>query len=172
MSNPGRCSIRLPGYDYSQPGAYFVMICSYQKQHIFGQVIDQKITLSVEGRIVQEEWLRTQDLRQEVILDAFVIMPSHLHAIIFIRDQVRAHGHAPVPLPGHIPILQRQPRSLGSLTARFKGSVTRRVRKVRDNPLLCVWQRNYYERIIRNEKELNAIRRYITEYPARWELRT
>ena len=168
MSNPGQRSIRLPGFDYSQPGAYFVTICSYQKQHIFGQVFDQEITLNAEGRVEQEEWLRTQDLRQEVILDVFVIMPSHLHAIIFIREQVRAHGHAPVLLPDHMPILQRQPRSLGSLVARFKGSVTRRVRKMRADPIFRVWQRNYYERIIRNEKELNAIRRYITDNPFRW----
>lgn len=135
-----RRSIRLPGFDYAQPGAHFVTICSYRRQPLFGEVIGGEVILSAIGEIVRDEWLRTEFIRNEVTLDKFVIMPNHFHGIVIIETffsgstNVRAHGHAP---------LQRLPRSLGSLVARFKGSVTRQVRTKRSDPTFTVWQRNY-----------------------------
>jgi REP element-mobilizing transposase RayT len=98
-----RRSIRLPGYDYSQSGVYFVTICSYCRVPIFGQITDGEVGLSAEGRIVREEWLRTEIIRKEITLDAYVIMPNHFHGIVVIETSssgsanVRAHGHAPQP---------------------------------------------------------------------------
>jgi REP element-mobilizing transposase RayT len=166
-----RRSIRIPGFDYSQPGAYYVTICSYHRQPIFGRIVEGEVLLSDEGGIVEEEWLMAEMLRSEIRLDEFVIMPNHLHGIVIFNEtsthlSVGAHGHA--PLPGHEGSLHRPLRTLGSLVARFKGSVTRRARMMVDDPTYIVWQRNYYEHVIRNEIELNQIRRYIVENPLRW----
>jgi putative transposase len=101
MSTKGRKhrrSIRLPGFDYSQPGAYFVTICSYRRKHLFGEVIDGEVALSVDGRSVREEWFNTADIRKNVTLleDEFVIMPNHIHGIIHL-EHIVGHGAA-VPL--------------------------------------------------------------------------
>ena len=175
MSTTGRRqrrNMRLPGYDYSQSGAYFVTICSFRRMPIFGRISDREVVLSAEGRIVREEWLRTEIIRKEITLDEFVIMPNHFHGIVIIEKSssesasVGAHGHAPQPRD-HAP-LRRSPRSLGSLVARFKGSATRQVRTKRADPIFKVWQRNYYEHIVRDDIELNRLRRYINENPLRW----
>ena len=162
-----RRSIRIPAFDYAQPGAYFITICAYRRRRIFGKIEDETVCLSWIGKIVREEWWRTEIIRETVILDQFVVMPNHFHAIFHITNYksndlpVGAHCNAP---------LHRQPRSVGSLIALFKGSVTRRVRKDMQNPSFTIWQRNYYERVIRDEFELNKFRAYITSNPIRWEL--
>jgi putative transposase len=176
MSNPGgrgRRSIRLPGYDYSQPGYYFVTICSYRRRAVFGEIKDGGLVLSEEGVIVREAWSRTEMLRSEIELDEFVIMPNHLHGIVIITKQqsdLQVGAQGPAPLQCHSPRApsQRQARSLGSLVGRFKGSVTRQVRTLRSDPGFRVWQRNYYERVIRNEREMITIQHYILENPLRW----
>ena len=149
MSTKGRRqrrSIRLPGYDYAQPGPYFVTICSYRRQLLFGDVVAGEVILSTVGGIVRDEWLRTGIIRKEITLDEFVIMPNHYHGIVIIETSslesanVGAHGHAPLQPSDHAP-LRRSPRSLGSLVARFKGSVTRQVRTKRADPIFKVWQR-------------------------------
>ncbi len=120
-----RRSLRLPGFDYTQPGGYFVTICSYRRQPLFGEVIDGAVILNIAGEIVREEWLRTEIIRKEITLDEFVIMPNHLHGIVIIETRssgsanVRAHGHAPLQPSDHAP-LRRSPRSLGSLVAGYK----------------------------------------------------
>jgi hypothetical protein len=101
-----RRSIRLPGYDYAQAGAYFVALCTHGKECIFGEIVDDMVRLNKYGEIVREEWLRTAEVRSNVTLDEFVIMPNHVHGIIVIADAVRAtsplrhqpHGH-PVRSP-------------------------------------------------------------------------
>ena len=149
-------------------------ICSYRRIPIFGRISDREVVISAEGRIVREEWLRTEIIRKEITLDAYVIMPNHFHGIVIIEKSssesasVGAHGHAPQPRD-HAP-LRRSPRSLGSLVARYKGSVTRQVRKCRADRTFKVWQRNYFERVIRNERELTVIRRYILENPDRRQM--
>lgn len=164
---PGRRSIRLDDYDYTAPGAYFITVCSHQRKPIFGAIAEGQVILSSIGRIVESEWLRTERIRAEIALDEFVIMPNHIHGIVAIRrsggrtEKVGAHGHAP---------LRRPPRSLGSMVARFKGAVTRAVRRRLSNTEYIVWQRGYYDRVIRDKRELEAIRRYIHNNPMRWEL--
>ncbi len=177
-----RRSIRLPGYDYTQPGAYFVTICTHERAHLFGHVVDGDMVLNAFGKIVWEEWFRSAEIRAEIELfpDEFVVMPNHIHGIVWIMEtndhNVGAHGRAPVIGPtGRSPLRippahPRGPaaRSLGSFIAGFKSAVTKRINTLRGTPGARVWQRNYYERIIRNERALNAIRRYIAENPLRW----
>ncbi len=165
-----RRPIRLKGYEYTQPGAYFITICAHERAHLFGRVVDGKMVLNEFGEIVREEWFRSADIRAEIELhpDEFVVMPNHIHGIVWIVDNavatgpnVGAHGRAP---------LHRPPQSLPSLIAGFKSAVTARINQMRGTPGAPVWQRNYYEHIIRTERALNAIRQYICDNPLRWHL--
>lgn len=159
-----RRSIRLKEYDYAQPGAYFVTICTNNHSCIFGDVVKEKVELSLFGLIVKDEWLRTPTIRPEVKLDEYVIMPNHFHSIIFITNHNRgAKLCAPTKL-------RRKPQSLSSLVAGLKSSVTKRINQFKKTPGIPVWQRNYYEHIIRNEKELYETRKYINENPLKWDL--
>ncbi len=170
-----RRSIRLKGYDYSQPGAYFVTICAWNRECLFGDVVDGEMRLNDFGLIVYEEWFHSSEMRQEIALfpDEFIIMPNHIHGIIWIvetdADHVGAPGRAPLPSPSRAPF-HRPPRSLGSFVAGFKSITTKRINALRGTPGAPVWQRNYYEHIIRDEKSLNRIRQYIAANPLRWHL--
>ena len=165
-----RRSLRLRGYEYAQAGAYFVTLCADQRVCLFGDVVDGEMRLSEAGRIVHEEWLRTEAIRSEVELDVFQVMPNHFHGIVIITDLVPpnqetpgvagAHGRAP---------LRRAPKSLGSLVAGFKSAVTKNINQMRRTPGRPVWQRNYYERVIRNQGELEGIQDYIVGNPAKWQ---
>jgi putative transposase len=186
-----RRSIRLKGYDYTQPGAYFVTICAYQREEIFGAVTKDGMQLSPLGKIVQAEWFRSAEIRKEVRLfeDEFVVMPNHLHGIVWIveNDIVGADGVRPGVRPDarpgeqprpinsgthhakgayHAP-LQRAPRSLSSFIAGYKAAVTGRAG--RELNAANIWQRNYYEHIIRNENELKNFWNYIDTNPLRWQ---
>ncbi|MBI3247833.1 MAG: hypothetical protein HYZ50_15120 [Deltaproteobacteria bacterium] len=165
-----RRSIRLPGYDYRQSGMYFVTIGTWERQSLFGAVVGGEMRLSEYGQIVKEEWLRTLLLRPGVDLDEFVVMPNHLHGILVLpAENVRSVGaHSCAPLPQQR--LYRQPRSLGSLLAGFKSAATKRINDLRHMLGMPLWQRNYYEHIIRNEDELHHVREYIQTNPLRWEL--
>jgi len=158
-----RRSIRLREYDYAQAGAYFVTICTQHRECLFGEVVDGQARLSMPGEVVAAEWLRSARIRGEIELDAFVVMPNHVHGIVVIRD-VGAHGRAPLPSPPH-----RPPRSLGSFVAGFKSAATKRINAIRGTPGLPGWQRNYYEHVIRDEDDLDRVRRYIAENPLRWD---
>jgi hypothetical protein len=116
-----RRSTRLKGYDYAQPGAYFVTICTYQRQCWFGDICDGRMCLNHIGYIVAQEWVRSSQIRQEIELDEWVIMPNHLHGIVLITDintvgnTVGAQGLAPLHPPPSNPVaVHRQPRSLSS----------------------------------------------------------
>jgi len=168
-----RRSIRLKGYDYTQPGAYFVTICTHQRQPLFGRVVDRNMVLNAYGEIVREEWFRSAEIRAEIVLfpDEFVVMPNHIHGIVWIVETgpVGATGRSPLP-PRDQPPHGPAPRSLGSFIAGFKSAVTKRINALRGTPGTPVWQRNYYEHIIRHERALEAIRRYIAANPLRWHL--
>ncbi|KPL89058.1 transposase [Ardenticatena maritima] len=171
-----RRSIRLKGYDYTQPGAYFVTICTHERAHLFGRVVDGEMVLNAWGEIVRDEWFRTADIRANVELyaDEFVVMPNHVHGIIWIveTDLVGAQRRcAPTgPSPGGITPNNVAPGSLGAIVRAFKSAVTRRINIQRNTPGGRIWQRNYYEHIIRTQRALHAIRRYIADNPRRWHL--
>jgi REP element-mobilizing transposase RayT len=174
MNQYHRRSIRLKDYDYAQAGVYFVTLCTYQRESLFGDIDSAgELILSVMGQIVEEEWQRSALIRKEIELDAFVVMPNHVHAIVVITSptlsgveaccDVGAHGRAPKSLP-------RRPHSLGSFIAGFKSAVTARINAMDHLANRVIWQRNYFERIIRNERELNATREYIANNPMKWSL--
>ena len=171
LSTPVRRTIRLPGFDYTRPRAYFVTICAHDRACLFGDVVDGAARLNEFGEIVREEWGRSAEIRAELTIDAYVIMPNHFHGIVMIDvgahgarpsnmgDRVnRAHGRAPL----------RPPKSLGSFIAGFKSISTKRINLLRHLPAQQVWQRNCFEHVIRNDADLAAIRDYIAGNPARW----
>ncbi|WP_419548119.1 transposase [Microcystis sp.] len=177
-----RRSIRLRNYDYSQPGAYFVTICTYQKQSWFGEIKNGQIYLNQLGKIVADEWLKTCKIRPNFKLDEWVIMPNHFHGIVIINDysgddQSLGAGNRPLDLgAGNRPLdlgardapLQQKPNSLSSCIAGFKSAVTKRINLLRQNTDTPIWQRNYYESILRDEKYLAVVREYIINNPKNW----
>jgi putative transposase len=162
-----RKSIRLAGYDYSQDGVYFVTLVTHDRAAIFGRIMGGEIVLSELGKIVNDEWLITEQIRSEIILDQFVIMPDHLHGILAIESSSNgARPCASTETNSRTP--SRKPQSLGSFIAGFKSSVTKQINLMRKTPGQPVWQGNYYDRVIRNERELDAIRLYIQANPQSW----
>ncbi|MBM3155874.1 MAG: transposase [Chloroflexi bacterium] len=159
-----RRSIRLKHYDYSQAGAYFITICTYDKECLFGKVTNGEMVLNEYGKVVEEEWYRSGKIRHEIELDAFIVMPNHIHGVVTI---VGAQGLA--PLQHDHAHLQRKPRSLSTFVTGFKSAVTIRVNELRGTLCEPVWQRNYYEHVIRNEHDLNDIREYIVNNAQKWD---
>ncbi len=158
-----RRSIRWHGYDYTQSGAYFY---TDERAPLFGKVVNGEMVLNKLGKIVQEKWCRSTDIRAEIALrpDEFVVMSNHIHRIVWIVEAVEVTGRSPLQ-SAHPRGLAA--RSLGSFTAGFKSIVTKRINVHRGTPSASVWQRNYYEHIIRTDWALTASRRYIVENPLR-----
>jgi REP-associated tyrosine transposase len=139
-----RRSIRLKHYDYAKEGMYFFTICTYKRQFLFGTVANGEMHLNDFGQIVYDEWQKTPEIRHEIQLDLLIVMPNHLHGIVIISNRnVGATGGSPFPA---------------------------RINKVRGTPEAPVWQRNFYEHVIRDEESLNRIREYILNNPAQWDL--
>jgi REP element-mobilizing transposase RayT len=215
-----RRSIRLRGYDYTQTGGYFITIVAHERALLFGEIVNGAMRLNEYGQIVRDEWFRTAVVRPYVMLypDEFVVMPNHIHGIIWIVGATRRvaptcgvaptdggvvptdggvaptddgvaptdwivgatrrvaptygiaptdGGVAPTTHPSGRPTLK--PHSIGSILAQFKSLTTKRINALRGTPGAAIWQRNYYEHIIRDERSLQQIRRYILENPQRWE---
>ncbi|MCI0575812.1 MAG: transposase [Chloroflexi bacterium] len=166
-----RRSIRLPGWDYRAPGVYFITICTYQRENLFA---DSRL-----HQIVETAWqtIPHQPHAHRLNLDEWIVMPNHLHGLLVIHagEQETAAGDVlPVFPPiaaakqsaGRAPRLE--PGSIGAVIGNFKYRVARRINCLRDTPGGKIWQRGYYERIVRNERELQAIRQYILDNPTRW----
>jgi REP element-mobilizing transposase RayT len=172
-----RRSIRLKEYDYSGTGAYFVTLCTWQRECLFGEIClpvgaGSKPALESEqpsmimnefGKMIEFTWHDLPNHTRNIRLDTFIIMPNHIHGIVVIEDRaglVRAGyeraGLEPAP-------------TLSEIVRQFKTFSSRRINKQRDNPGCPVWQRNYHERVIRDEKELSAIRAYIENNPRKWD---
>lgn len=180
-----RRSIRLKGYDYTQPGAYFVTIVTLQRQSLFGEVVDGRMVLSPWGQIAQQEWLKTAELRENVELfeDQFIVMPNHIHGIIWIIDSVRRDTAAPrrtgtapprrtgtaPPCPYRLEAFGKPVSgSLPTVVRAYKSAVSYQVNALRGTKGAPLWQRNYYEHVIRSETELSRITAYIQMNPDRW----
>ena len=150
-----RRSTRLKGWDYSAPAAYFITICTYQRRVLFDNLPFREIA--------EHAWrfIPKQPHARRVRLDEWVVMPNHLHGIIILEvtgDQQVSHSPGKGAKPGSIP----------AIVGNYKSLVTRRINNIRRTRGSKVWQRGYYERIVRNERELNAIRKYIQANPERW----
>ena len=188
-----RSSIRLKGYDYSKKGIYFVTVCTQNRENIFGKVINETMILNETGIIVENTWFDLPNHNSNIVLDMFIIMPNHVHAIITVgagskpvpdcgtqndgtgqidgvgqinitgqidgADQIDRAGFEPAPTK-EIP--------LSEIVRQFKTFSSKKINKQRNTVGIPVWQRNYYEHIIRNEDELNRIRQYIKNNPGNW----
>lgn len=194
-----RRSIRLKGYDYSQAGAYFVTIVAWQRECLFGDVVDGEMQLNRNGHIVCDAWFDLKNHYRHVELGAFVIMPNHAHGIIILIDDRRGGssmpggvvlpdgrggssisgttilpdeehmGRMPLPKGETHPYNKSKPRhGLPEIVRAFKSFSARRINRLRRTDGIPVWQRNYYEHIIRNEREMDRISRYIESNPSRW----
>jgi REP element-mobilizing transposase RayT len=237
-----RRSIRLKGYDYTQPGAYFITICTHGRECLFGEIINGEMHLNEAGQIVVQTWQDLPNHISNVQLDAFVVMPNHVHGIIIITDRAGVVGTGSEPArttmgsgsavdsdstpgpgsaggagstagPGSVgvgsvgagsepapttttapgsaagsgpttgsgpvgagsepaptePAPTRSSYGLPEIVRQFKTFSARRINELRGTPGTPVWQRNYYEHIIRDEFSLSRIRQYIAENPARWD---
>lgn len=177
MAQVLRRSIRLKAYDYTQDGAYFVTLLAHRRAHLFGEVMDGEMGLNTLGCVADACWWAIAEHFPGVELDTFVVMPNHVHRIIVINrwaantisgdSQVRAR---------HVVPLQPQTESFGkpvvgslpTIIRSYKAAVTRQINHIRQTPGTPVWQRNYYEHIIRSDRSLQTIREYILYNPARW----
>jgi len=171
-----RHSIRLPGYDYTRPGAYFLTILTHKKEHLFGNVVKGDVQLSPVGEIVQEQWQKIPTHFSDVLLDAFVIMPNHIHGILVITEGAASMGkgkafdlwddHKSNALPLR---LGSQPGSIPAVVQNFKSITSRKINKLLNSPGSTIWHRNFYEHIIRDEEDYLRILQYIQENPLKWE---
>jgi putative transposase len=144
-----RHSIRLKGYDYTSAGIYFVTICSYQRQHLFGNIDNGEMKINAIGQIVSMLWQKNPEHFLNVELDGFILMPDHLHGIIVISES-------------------KEKSSLANIIQNFKSISSRKINRINKNHGISIWQRNYYERIVRSEEELKHLREYIRNNPANW----
>ena len=135
---------------------------------MFGSIVDGEIELSALGEIVREEWQVAAKARQNVQLDLYVIMPNHMHSLVIIRSPEIENTTQAAALPFRSESPTLGAGSLGAIIGQFKAAVSRRAKSVPHDCDQRIWQRNYHEHIVRNEKSLNHIRRYIIENPARW----
>ncbi len=191
-----RRSIRLKGYDYSRAGRYFVTLNCQDRAHLFGTVVDGEMQLNEAGQVARDCWLAIPDHFPNVILHEFVIMPDHVHGIIELVGAVRAvraNNDSPPPKPkpkspplqGDLPpslpkddeektadakqkaVSFRSPsKTIGSIIRGFKIGVTKWMRANTD--VQKVWQRNYHDHIIRDERAFQNISAYIRDNPKNW----
>lgn len=158
-----RRSIRLKGYDYTRPGAYFVTVIVRQRERMLGRVVDGAMVLSAAGQAVFDCWEAIPRHVPFALLDTLVIMPDHLHALIIITEDAPAGAHAPT---GRARGTVR--RSLPAIIQNVKSVSARKINQLRGTPGIQAWQEDYFERIVRSEAELARVRWYIITNPQRW----
>jgi putative transposase len=223
-----RKSIRLKGYDYSQAGEYFITLCCYDRQCLFGHIQNGEMTLNQFGQIARDEWIKSAQIRSEIKLHQFVVMPNHIHGIVEIKNGARGRGDRLVAqksitigndnilegddgvlegddgllkgeggllkgegellkgdgellegdyklLKGDRPVVPTGvrskglcPKSIGAMVAGYKSSVTTQLNTLRNSPGQHVWQRNFYDNIIHDDKSFLNIKNYILSNPANW----
>ena len=135
---PRRRQLRLPDYDYAEPGAYFITLCSHQRLCLFGTIRDGMMVTNSFGQVVTETWGEQTGAPSAIRTDEWVLMPNHFHAIVLIESQEGGSRAAPT-------------RTLGTAINAFKTVSAKRINQLRGTPGTPVWQRNYYEHIVRSE---------------------
>lgn len=165
FDRPARKSPRLKDYDYTQDGAYFVTICTQNRMHLFGSVVDQEMRLNAAGMMVAGCWQWMSEKFADVELDGFVVMPNHVHGIIGLNGAIGIGDRATT---------LGRPYGVSDVVGWFKTISTnhymRGVKQADWEPFLGkLWQRSFHDRIIRSEKECNTLREYMLTNPARWE---
>ena len=152
--NPCRASIRWKYHDYSVPGYYFITLCSYQRKCSFGEIRNGCILPTETGRNILAQWCSLQNRYTRVLCDEAVLMPNHFHGLLYFNYALSSEC----------------PLTLGVVVASLKAHVTREARSKSGDSALQIWQRNYWDRYVRNERELDEIRTYIRNNPLQWEL--
>ena len=164
-------SIRLKNYDYRSPGWYYVTICTDQRRHFFGEIKSHMMGLSQIGLIAHRFWQDIPNHFGHVVLDEFVIMPNHMHGLIGLKSNSdktsRRDVKFNVSTNKRMSDISPKPGSLSTIIRSYKGSVTRWCNKNGFNDF--AWQSKFYEHIVRDEKSLNRIRRYIYNNPIQWQ---
>ncbi len=155
---PKRKNTRLKEFDYSQSSYYFVTICIKRRRDFFSHIINNELVLTAYGKILDEVWNNLPKY-YNVELDYYIIMPDHFHGIIIIDNTLTAIDNESKKLV-----------SLFDIIGKFKSFASRKIRELLSDEIKFEWQKSFYDRIIRNEKELYNIRKYIQENPLRWEL--
>jgi REP element-mobilizing transposase RayT len=174
-----RRSIRLKGYDYSQAGLYFITICTKDRECFFGKIVGVEnfqpvIILNDGGKFTNECWMEIPKHFPNVVLHEHIVMPNHVHGIVELSDATNVGAENFLPLHGRVQNFEPQqnsfqrmiPRSVGSIVKGFKIGVTKWFHANTD--IETLWQRNYHEHIIRNEKSYQTISEYIINNPAKW----
>ena len=175
---PDRRSVRLRSHAYAG-GLYFVTVCTAGRRRLFGGVADGAMRLSSAGRIARDGWVRTGSVRRDTVrLDAFVVMPDHVHVLFGIVPVGVAGAFGVADAPGRGVLQHATPTgarpftsSSGDVAAAIRGyksAVTRAVRAAHGRTAGAVWQRGYHDRVVRTRREADAVRRYIAQNPARW----
>ena len=166
-------SNRLYGWDYASKGCYFITMVTANRVEWFGEVREGEMVLNEMGQMVQDEFFNSFEMRKELYLGAFVLMPDHLHALVFLDAESDNSGES-----DGTPKLSRKPKSISSFVAGFKSAAIRRIddwidenhltmsKFNRRNPL---WQSNYHDRIVRNPSEYDSIVNYIDLNPKNWD---
>ncbi len=161
MNMQNRKSIRLKNYDYSQGGAYFVTMCIQNRECLLGTMVENSVRLNAVGRMVKSRWEALASKYPNIQMDEFIIMPNHFHGIIHLAGEHSSGEHMGSPLQ-----LSRMIQWFKTMTT---NEYIKNVKTINWPPFAGkLWQRNYYERIIRNEPELNNVRAYIQNNPLQW----
>ena len=165
-----RRSVRLRGWDYSGPGVYYITICTHRRECLFGEVLDGAMRLNQAGEMAEACWRAIPGHTQRIELDEWVVMPNHVHGIIVILDTSVGARHA-VPLRETTEVFGKpKPDSLSTVVRSFKSAVTKNINHFRDTPGSLLWQRSFYDHIVRTQPDLDQIRQYIDENPMKWHL--
>jgi putative transposase len=163
-----RRSIRLAGYDYTQPGTYFITICTHERRPVLCEIHSGTVSFTKIGQSVARCWLALPRHFENITLDSWVLMPDHMHGIIIIENIGAPTVAEPALLmPSHRPNGTRS-GSLNAIVQNFKSISTRKVNRLNHTRGAQLWQRDYYERILRDARTLDSIRRYIDQNPAKW----
>ncbi|MCC6475730.1 transposase [bacterium] len=160
---------------YSESNAYFLTLVAHNRQCLFAEITNAEWILKPIGEVIREEWLRCAEMRPAVELGEFVVMPNHLHGIVYLLNaesqsarsaalQVNLHDQP------HRTSVDRAPKSISSMVAGFKAATTRKIREQLRDPGFVVWQPRFHDRVIRDDKEFRNIRAYIRDNPRRWHL--
>lgn len=176
---PNRQSIRLQNFDYSSEGAYFITLVCYERIHFFGKIENEKMILNEYGKLIFEEWKNSIQIRPNITLGEFIIMPDHMHMILHIEKQTSTTSdqsewnHKNPKSPS---------QTIGAIIRGFKGASTKKINLLLnseheriatrpDDDFITnkIWQRNYYEHIIRDEISYNRIENYIIDNPKNWK---
>ena len=180
-----RKSIRLKNYNYATAGYYFVTVCTQNRECLFGNIVNGKITINNIGKVANHWWNELPTKFENVSLDTYQIMPNHFHGILIINSAIGRDNRDIIGRDNRDIIGRdnRAPTTLGQIVAFFKYQTTKYVNQLsvgagssrpetgssRRGTIQKIWQRNYYEHIVRNENELQKIRKYIIENPIKWD---